>query len=394
MHKELNNLEKICVLIGIISAFLCVTGYYSYSYLEEPEIKLKGEDKIFIYLNEDYKDPGYVAYLGNKDVTSDVKVYGAVDNTKVGDHIITYSIVNSKGLREKTVNRIVKVKDSVKPFIKLKGSTEYKTEFGYPYEDPGYIASDNYDGDITSKVLVDGVVNTNEIGTYKLTYKVKDSSDNEYTTTRNVKVIDNEGPKILLDGEEKMVIKLKSKYVEPGYSALDKKDGDITSKVKVKGTVRKTPGVYHLYYKVKDSNGNKTIKERTVQVGTKKQIDYANHIEVSISEQKLWYYKNGELFLTSNIVSGQKGVHPTPRGRFRIQWKTVDTYLIGDDYKTHVNYWMPFNGGIGLHDATWRGAFGGSIYTYNGSHGCVNLPYSKAEAIYYNVKPGTLVIVR
>ena len=188
--------------------------------------------------------------------------------------------------------------------------------------------------------------------------------------------------------------KLKSTYEEPGYSALDKKDGDLTSEVKVLGKVKKTPGIYYITYKVKDSSGNERVKKRIVQLVTNKEIDYANHVEISIADQKLWYYKNGELFLSSRIVSGQRYKHPTPKGRYRIQWKATDTYLIGDDYKTHVNYWMPFNGGIGLHDATWRGAFGGDIYTYNGSHGCVNLPYSVAQTLFYNIKEGTLVIVR
>lgn len=394
MRVRLNSREQILALIIIICGFLCIAGYFSYDFFEKPEIVLKGEDKVSIFLNEEYEDPGYIATLGDKDVTSEVKVYGTVDNTKIGDHIITYSISNSRGLRQQTVTRIVKVKDTEGPRIKLLGSKVHKTEFGYDYKDPGYKATDNYDGDLTDKVVVTGDVNTNQEGTYELTYRVADSSDNIVKTTRTVKVVDEEAPKIELDGDKKMTIKLKSKYEEPGYSALDKKDGDVTDKVKVSGKVKKTPGIYYITYKVKDSAGNTRIKKRRVQVGTNKEIDYANHVEISISDQKLWYYKNGKLFLSSNIVSGQRYKHPTPKGTYRIQWKATDTYLIGDDYKTHVNYWMPFNGGIGLHDATWRGAFGGDIYTYNGSHGCVNLPYSVAQSIFYNIKEGTLVIVR
>lgn len=394
MRRGLNNREQIWALISIICGFLCIAGYFSYDYFEKPDIKIKGEEKVSIFLNEEYQDPGYVATLGNKDITSDVKVFGTVDTSKIGDHIITYSVTNSKGFREQTVNRIVKVKDTEGPKIELKGDSPYKAEFGYDYNDPGYKATDNYDGDLTDQVIVSGNVNTNQEDTYVLIYKVKDSSGNEAEVTRRVKVVDNEAPKIELDGDKKMIIKLKSTYEEPGYSALDKKDGDLTDKVKVSGKVKKTPGIYYITYKVKDSSGNTRIKKRSVQVGTNKEIDYANHVEVSIADQKLWYYKNGKLFLTSNIVSGQKYQHGTPKGRYRIQWKATDTYLVGDDYKTHVNYWMPFNGDVGLHDATWRGSFGGSIYTYNGSHGCVNLPYSVAQKIFYNIKIGTLVIVR
>lgn len=394
MKTKLNEREQIWALIVIICSILSFASFFIYDYFEKPEIYLKGEDKISIFLGETYQDPGYVATLGKKDVTSNVKVYGSVDNTKIGDHVITYAISNSKGFRQKQITRIVKVRDKVGPVLTLKGGKTYKTEYGYDYEEPGYSASDNYDGDLTDMVQTYGNVNTNAIGTYDVTYKVTDSSDNVATVVRKVKVVDKEGPKINLNGDKKMIIKLKSDYIEPGYTASDKKDGDLTDKVKVSGKVKSTPGIYYITYSVKDTEGNSTTKKRRVQRGTDKQIDYANHIEVSIEDQKLWYYKDGELFLTSNIVSGQRYKHNTPRGRFRIQWKQTDTYLIGDDYKTHVNYWMPFNGEIGLHDATWRGSFGGDIYTYNGSHGCVNLPFSKAQTIYYNAKVGTLVIVR
>ena len=62
-------------------------------------------------------------------------------------------------------------------------------------------------------------------------------------------------------------------------------------------------------------------------------------------------------------------------------------------YETPVNFWMPFNGGQGLHDATWRYYFGGNIYKTHGSHGCVNLPYDAAKTIYENCKKGMAVIV-
>lgn len=399
MRSKLSNVEQIIVVIALISAALCIGGYLSYAYIEKPKIKLKGEDKVYIYTGEEYQDPGYIATLRNKDITSEVKVLGTVDSNRIGDYVITYSVTNSKGYREQTVNRIVKVKDSIKPVIKLKGKNPYKTQFGYDYKDPGYVATDNYDGNITDKVEVSGSVNTNNIGTYELVYKVKDSSDNEASVIRTVKVVDKEGPKIELVGGTSIVLKLNSTYTEPGYSAIDKKDGDLTDKVKVSGKVRKVPGVYYVTYEVTDSNGNYSSEERRVQIGTKKEIDNANHVDISIADQMLWFYKDGELLISSNIVSGQRYKHGTPKGRYRIQWKTTDTFLRGrnDDgskYKTHVNYWMPFNGAIGLHDATWRGSFGGSIYTYNGSHGCVNLPYSVARTIYKNIKVGTLVIVR
>jgi hypothetical protein len=71
----------------------------------------------------------------------------------------------------------------------------------------------------------------------------------------------------------------------------------------------------------------------------------------------------------------------------------TNRYLVGNGYKSWVNYFMPFNGGIGLHDASWRQNFGGTYYLYNGSHGCINMPYSAVKKIFENVSVGTKVIV-
>ena len=118
------------------------------------------------------------------------------------------------------------------------------------------------------------------------------------------------------------------------------------------------------------------------------------YIEVDLSAQHLWFYKNGECLSSTNLVSGMVGAGwNTPTGIYSIYSKTAGTYLVGEDYRTYVNYWMPFSGGYGLHDATWRGSFGGDIYLYDGSHGCVNLPLSAAKTIYNNASVGTKVIL-
>ncbi len=97
------------------------------------------------------------------------------------------------------------------------------------------------------------------------------------------------------------------------------------------------------------------------------------YVEISLGGQYLWYYRDGKLVTSFPVVTGNvsKG-HGTPGGIYPLNYKERDTYLNGRNYSSHVNYWMPFNGNIGLHDATWRGSFGGGIYRSNGSHGCVN----------------------
>ena len=62
-------------------------------------------------------------------------------------------------------------------------------------------------------------------------------------------------------------------------------------------------------------------------------------------------------------------------------------------YANPVSFWMPFDGGRGLHDAPWRDAYGGNIYVTNGSHGCVNIPYDKMAVIYNNLQIGHAVVV-
>ena len=134
---------------------------------------------------------------------------------------------------------------------------------------------------------------------------------------------------------------------------------------------------------------------RTAPYSAKSSKPYGgNYVEVNLSSQKLWLYKNGELIVSTNLVSGSVAEgHRTPTGVYSIYSKQTDRYLTGADYRSFVHYWMPFLGGYGLHDASWRGSFGGDIYLYDGSHGCVNLPSSAAKKIYNNVSVGTKVIL-
>ena len=117
---------------------------------------------------------------------------------------------------------------------------------------------------------------------------------------------------------------------------------------------------------------------------------------MSIKSQKLWFYKNGKLVLQSKVVTGKNGKNHTPKGTYKIRGKARSTYLVGRDYVSFVNYWMLIDSRtqIGLHDATWRSKFGGTIYKRNGSHGCINLPLKTAKTIYKKAPKGTKVIIK
>ncbi|MDP4147079.1 MAG: L,D-transpeptidase/peptidoglycan binding protein [Bacillota bacterium] len=117
------------------------------------------------------------------------------------------------------------------------------------------------------------------------------------------------------------------------------------------------------------------------------------YVEVDMSRQHLWFYKNGSLVVEGDVVTGNVSEnHATPSGVYRLKYKEKNAVLKGQDYAAPVSFWMPFNGGIGIHDASWRSEFGGQIYRSNGSHGCVNSPYNLAQTIYNNIDTGTPVV--
>ncbi len=119
-----------------------------------------------------------------------------------------------------------------------------------------------------------------------------------------------------------------------------------------------------------------------------------NYCEVDLTNQMVYVYKDGQLVVSSQCVTGNisKG-YGTPTGVYSIFSRDKDRYLKGDGYKSWVNFFVPFNGGIGFHDASWRSTFGGNIYLYSGSHGCINMPYAAAKKLYENVTLGEKVIV-
>lgn len=121
---------------------------------------------------------------------------------------------------------------------------------------------------------------------------------------------------------------------------------------------------------------------------------WSEYIEVSLNDQHVWHYVDGELCCEADCVTGLKNKRDTPTGVYYITEKVNGKYLTGPTWRSWVNKWMRLtNSGVGLHDATWRSKFGGSIYTYDGSHGCINLPKSYAYSLYDEVSVGCAVII-
>lgn len=124
------------------------------------------------------------------------------------------------------------------------------------------------------------------------------------------------------------------------------------------------------------------------------------YVEVDMGLQHIYMYENGTLIAEAPIVTGNvaKG-WTTPEGLYTLYYKERDRVLRGPkradgtySYESPVSYWMPFNGGIGLHDANWRGKFGGEIYKNNGSHGCINIPPKTAAVIFEHAYKGIPIL--
>lgn len=117
------------------------------------------------------------------------------------------------------------------------------------------------------------------------------------------------------------------------------------------------------------------------------------YVEVDMTKQHLWFYKNGALVVQSDIVTGDLATNcATPTGIYNLKAKQRNATLKGEDYSTPVAVWMPFVRGVGMHDAYWRDKFGGEIYKAGGSHGCVNCPPDVAGVIFENIQVGTPIV--
>lgn len=177
-----------------------------------------------------------------------------------------------------------------------------------------------------------------------------------------------------------------------------------------KGTINVSGGDYG-YIVNKDKEVKKLIKNLKEKKDVTRKIAYLvtpydktdeignSYVEIDLSSQKLWVYKNGKVISSSYVVTGNLASgYGTPPGVYYLKYKAMHTTLKGknadgSDYESPVTYWMPFNGGIGMHDASWRSTFGGNIFRSNGSHGCVNMPRNGAASVYMNIKTGWPIVV-
>lgn len=263
-QKQKSKSNHIFTVLKVLF-FLAIVVLISLVFIISPKIELNGDSKVVLSYNQEYQESGAKAtYLG-KDITKDMKISGQVDTSKVGTYEITYEV--DRLIFHVKKKRKVQVVDQKKPVIELEGNSEVNVCPKGEYQEAGYHAYDEYDGDLTEKVKIEKQAD-------RYIYTVSDASGNYAEIERLIHQVDQEKPTITLKGGTAIYITPNSAFQEPGYTATDNCDGDLTSQVKVSGKVSpNTLGTYILTYSVSDKNGNTATVERTVIVSEKTDPD-------------------------------------------------------------------------------------------------------------------------
>lgn len=262
-----NKFKKIeIILISITTIIFIILFVWLLSV--KPELKLDAET-IMVEVGSEYSKPNIIAkYLGI-DISKNVSETGNVDTTKLGEYLVTYKV--KEGINEVSKTLKVVVKDEQKPTLTLNGSENVDMCDVNEYEEEGYTALDNYDGDITDKVQVIKEKN-------KIIYKIADSSSNISVAVRNFKSCDetekndNESKfSLTLNGSETLYVPIGTEYVEYGATAYDEIDKNV--EVNISGSVDESiAGHYEIVYSATNSKEETITKIRNVYVFDTKTI--------------------------------------------------------------------------------------------------------------------------
>lgn len=229
-------------------------------------INLNGSPKETIEYGDTYTEQGATAAFNtpaSKNVPLNVTIKGSVDSSKLGTYHIHYKA--KKGIFSVQKSREVKIVDTKAPIIELNKIDGYYPKTGETYQEEGFTATDNYDGDITSKIKRTEDKNV-------ITYTVSDSSGNKTSVQRTIEYNDGIAPTITLNGDSDITIKAGTKFEDPGCTAKDSHGNDISDSVSVSDNISTyRAGTYTITYSVTDKFGNETSIDRTVTVEAVKQ---------------------------------------------------------------------------------------------------------------------------
>lgn len=258
-------MKKRTLLIIVAGILLAAAAYYAISLRPEPpkatlQVVPSGDSILTIEYGQEYTDPGAEATYTLPEETGSVEVVtsGHVDTGTLGSYYVKYLAQKEDSVA--TAYRRVDVVDTVAPVITLNGEPNYESGYGWEYQEQGFTATDNHDGDITSLVRRQHTAES-------VIYTVTDASGNSATVSRWIACVDTTAPVLTLAGGEYYNHPAGIAYQDPGWTAVDNHDGDITGAVAASGWVDVlTPGDYIFTYTVTDSFGNTATLNRTVHV--------------------------------------------------------------------------------------------------------------------------------
>lgn len=269
-HPQRNvnlRLAAFAILIPLILAAL-IYGFVFHVNHFDLFLTLHGEPEMTLEYGQAFVDPGASASFRGSLLLKDgmdaaVTVHSDLDQSRLGTYEITYRARHERWTQEAV--RIVRIVDTAAPRILLVGTPAAYVLPGEEYREEGFMARDNYDGDITDQVVKTKFHD-------RIVYSVTDSSGNRAEVTRKIVYFDPTPPVLELKGSSKITLTVGNAYHEPGYTATDNGNIDLTDRVEVSGSVNiYRAGTYKLTYRVKDDYGNETSVTRTVTVKAKSQ---------------------------------------------------------------------------------------------------------------------------
>ncbi|MEG2322242.1 MAG: DUF5011 domain-containing protein, partial [Bacilli bacterium] len=295
-----------------------------------PTINLKGYGTIYLNVFDKYLEEGYSAYDeidGN--ITKKVIVSGEVNTNKVGQYVITYKVTNKNGASI-IIRRVINVIDNVKPNITLNGK-DITLEWNIDtYKELGAIAIDNYDGDITNRIVITGLFNPNKIGTYYLAYTITDNNGNKSSIQRIIKVVDRQAPIVILNGDATMYLEAGFDYNELGVTITDNYDTNLKAVITNNININ-VMGEYQVTYIVNDSSANKTeITRKVIVRDTTKPVIKLNGESIINLELGTKYKEdfatatdNYDHFVNNNIIINGTVDH-LKEGTYYITYDVID----------------------------------------------------------------------
>jgi len=274
--KILLFLISLFVLFGIVYA-----AYKIISKEANVIVKINGEDELTLEVFDKYEEQGIGLLINNKDVSDDVSSEGEVNTDKLGTYIIEY-IYNDKVYATRTIN----VVDTTEPIISLNGDNQISLVETSKYNEAGAISSDNYDGDITKGIKIEGNVDINKVGEYIVTYTVSDSSGNKSLITR--KVIITAKPKVII---QKVVVEDNSgaPVVPPAAPGLVTAMNFTSDGFAISGCI--SVGTIPTALSLNDSNYNTTVSNNcyssTINLSNLANGIYTLYVNSAFSKEKV-----------------------------------------------------------------------------------------------------------